>query len=191
MAIYYDATEDVGFIKVPEGTYPAHIFKVTVVENKPTKSGVANIYTLWYKLASQCSAIKVEIDGEAKSCSFAVGKKFKDKGIFLFTSKTESGKNRRYLEVLKTLGLEIESEIKTDAEGKERTVQVLSCLKEKSTDIIGLPVLVNLVEESWNDKNTGEKRSTTKVKDIKPWTDGETLSSDELSNDDLDFDLPD
>jgi len=189
MAIYYDATEDVGFIKVPEGTYPAHITKVEVRNDVSTKVGTANIYTLHYKLAPECSALKVEVDGEMKACTFAVGKEFRDKGIFLFTKKSESGKNRRYLETLKTLDMEIESKKITDSEGKEKTVQVLSCLKEEENFITGKPVLVNLVEESWKTAE-GETRSTCKVKDIKPWTDGEAISVEELSDDDLDFDIP-
>ena len=108
---------------------------------------------------------------QSTKCKHLVGKKFRDNGVFVFTGNESSGRNRRYYDLLSSLGIKLES----DKDGNFP----LSLLEE--SDVIGKPVLAKLASEQY--EKDGEKRTAWKVFTVMEWAEGQTLSKDEIEDD--------
>ena len=183
------------YTPIEPGFYPAHVTGFGTREVK-TKVGDAIVVNLTYEIAEQAgelSQIIYEMDGynykldsmddriavtdkdgksQTTKCTHLVGKKFRDNGTFVFTGAESSGRNRRYFDLLSTLGVSL----KEDSNGEFP----LSLLEED--DVIGVPVLAKLGSEEYVNKD-GEKRTAWKVFNVEQWNDGERLSKEELEED--------
>ena len=104
-------------------------------------------------------------------CKHLVGKKFRDNGTFVFTGDESSGRNRRYFDLLSTLGVDLNE----DSNGNFP----LSLLEED--DVIGVPVLARLGSEEY--EKDGEKRTAWKVFNVEQWNDGQRISKEEIKDD--------
>ena len=200
--IFYDAEAASQFIPTEKGVYPAHVTKVTKRDVKTRDGYSASVFTLHYKVAAEAKKIKQqlwEMDGykyksdeegnripvmkgkkqQEVECEHLVGKEFRDRGTFLFTDipTSNSGRNRRYKELIDTLDLPLN---KVEKDGK--TLFSLPILDDGNLSIVGIPVLINMDEEEWKNKD-GEKRTSMKVFSIQPWKDGEKISEEELTSD--------
>ena len=183
------------YTPIEPGFYPAHVTGFGTREVK-TKVGDAIVVNLTYEIAEQAgelSQIIYEMDGynyrldsmddriavtdkdgksQTTKCTHLVGKKFRDNGTFVFTGAESSGRNRRYFDLLSTLGVSL----KEDSNGEFP----LSLLE--ADDVIGVPVLAKLGSEEYVNKD-GEKRTAWKVFNVEQWNDGERLSKEELEED--------
>jgi len=108
---------------------------------------------------------------QSVNCKHLVGKKFRDNGTFVFTGDESSGRNRRYYELLNSLGINLES-------NKDGNFS-LSLLEE--SDVIGRPVLAKLSSEKY--QKDGEERTAWKVFTVIEWNDGQVKSKDEIEDD--------
>jgi len=116
---------------------------------------------------------------------FMAGMRFKARyGIFLFKDGNVSGRNKRYSDFLEMLGIEIKQK-ETDS---GLSIPVFGRLEDR--DVLGEPVIVRLDYELWlpkeeRDKPKDEQRwaKTLKVFDMLSWTDGVSLSPEEVEDD--------
>ena len=117
-------------------------------------------------------AIK-DADGKTKTvqCKHLVGKKFRDNGTFVFTGSENSSRNRRYFDLLSTLGVSL----KEDSNGNFP----LSLVEED--DVVGLPVFVKLNSEEY--EKDGEVRTAWKVFNVQQWDNGQKKSAEEIDED--------
>ena len=104
------------------------------------------------------------------------GKRFKSKGIWLTENPGdgEGWRNRTYVEFFQGLGV-------TFPVVKDKTQ--LAEIEEE--DVLGLPALIKLNKEFY--EKDGEQRSTWKAFTAVNWKDGQRLSADEVSTDDVPF----
>ncbi len=208
MAKPIDATYNTNdeWIPVEEGMYPAHIASLSTKEVN-TRAGDAIIVNMTYKVADEVadmSQLLYKTEGykflkddngdripltngkgqqKTTSCKHLVGRTFYDNGWFIFTQGSSSGKNRRYFELLDTLKIDcVEEEIDGDTHKK------LVLIEED--DVIGKPVNITVGRTSYVTRDTKdlppdqqERKTIFKVKTVESWTDGNTLSADELSSD--------
>ena len=192
---------------VEEGTYPAHVSKLSIRENVNTKAGEAIVVNMEYKIAPEVEECFQQVfqmegyeyvkdkdgnkihlldgDGSPSSvkCSHLKGRTYKDNGFFIFLNSSSGSKNARYFEVLEELGIELETD---KIDGKE--VKKLVLIEE--SDVIGKPVNVVLKREEYITKATQhlppseqEKRSVFKVNTIKEWEGGKKVEAEELESD--------
>lgn len=200
-----------GWRPIDDGNlYPAHICGLNERQVK-VRGNDATVFELEYEIAEEARELTQlvwEMDGyeyatdttgdripvhnekgqqEITDCSHLVGKRFRSKGIFLFNTGKESGRNKNYFDWLTNLGIETES-----VENDGTLTYKLPILE--SEDVIGIPYLVRLTQEHFVTKDTKhlpkhqqELRSVWKVKDSKFWTEGQTKSPDELESNDLPF----
>tara|TARA_R100000315_G_scaffold59257_1_gene34920 strand:- start:573 stop:1175 length:603 start_codon:yes stop_codon:yes gene_type:complete len=193
-----DATYDPSknpYTPIQAGFYPAHVVGFGT-RNVSTKVGEAIVVNMTYEIAEQAgelTQIVYEMDGynyrlnsmdekipvkdkdgktQMTKCTHLVGKKFRDNGTFVFTGSESSGRNRRYFDLLSTLGVDL----KEDSNGEFP----LSLLEED--DVIGVPVLARLGSEEYVNKE-GETRTAWKVFSVEQWNDGERLSKEEVEDD--------
>jgi|TARA_R100001530_G_C4264093_1_gene141342 hypothetical protein len=195
-----------GFLPIEAGTYPAHVVGLTE-RDVNTKSGKAIVFQLAYKIAEEAKEIEQNVyemdgwnytlnssgnkvpvmngDGTPKTakCTHMPEKTFKDKGIFLFPGNANSGRNRRYFELLSVLGVETASITKDG-----QVLKKLVLLDED--DVVGKPFLVRISQEEFITSETRDlpepqqvKKKVWKVFDRTPWEDGEVLDPAELSDD--------
>jgi hypothetical protein len=190
---------------IEEGVYPAHIATVSHRE-LDTRAGEAIVVNMTYKVDGAVkhtdqplwkmdgykyvkdtngNRIPQTVNGEQTfiSCEHLKDRIFKDNGWFIFTSSSSSSKNARYFELLDNLGIKCKEE---QVNGKSTKRLVL--LEE--TDVVGLPVHVTVSRKEFVTAETKhlppseqEKRHTFEVIQVKPWENGERLSSDEVSTD--------
>ena len=189
----YDPTKN-PFTPIEPGFYPAHVTGFGTREVK-TKVGDAIVVNMTYEVAEEAGKLVqilyemegynyklddngdrvVVLNGDGKSkttqCKHLVGKKFRDNGTFVFTGSESSGRNRRYFDLLRTLGVDL----KEDSNGEFP----LSLLEEE--DVIGVPVLAKLGSEEY--EKDGEKRTAWKVFNVQQWNDGQRLSKEEIEDD--------
>tara|TARA_R100000742_G_C4268010_1_gene86296 strand:- start:37 stop:636 length:600 start_codon:yes stop_codon:yes gene_type:complete len=189
----YDPTKN-PFTPIEPGSYPAHIIDYNTREVK-TKVGDAIVINLTYEIAEEAGELvqicyemdgfnykldennnKISMkdsDGKTKSvqCKHLVGKKFRDNGTFVFTGTDSSGRNRRYFDLLTTLGVSL----KENSDGEFP----LSLVEEE--DVVGLPVFVKLNSEEY--EKDGETRTAWKVFNIESWNNGQKKSVDEIEED--------
>jgi len=189
----YDPTKN-PFTPIEPGFYQAHVVGYGTREVK-TKVGDAIVVNLTYQIADEAgelTQILYEMDGfeyktdknreriavlnekgqsKTAKCKHLVGKRFRDNGTFVFTGNESSGRNRRYFDLLSTLGVNL----KEDSNGNFP----LSLLEED--DVIGVPVLAKLGSEEY--EKDGEKRTAWKVFNITEWFDGERISKEEVEDD--------
>lgn len=189
----YDPTKN-PFTPIEPGFYPAHVTGFGTREVK-TKVGDAIVVNMTYEVAEEAGKLVqilyemegynyklddngdrvVVLNGDGKSkttqCKHLVGKKFRDNGTFVFTGSESSGRNRRYFDLLSTLGVDL----KEDSNGEFP----LSLLEEE--DVIGVPVLAKLGSEEY--EKDGEKRTAWKVFNVQQWNDGQRLSKEEIEDD--------
>ena len=194
------------WVPIEEGTYPAHIASLSTKEVN-TRAGEAIVVNMTYKVADEAADIdqlmwkmdgynyvmdnsggKVPVtNGKGKQatskCKHLVGRTFYDNGWFIFSQGSSSGKNKRYFDLLNTLGVELQEE---DIDGE--TVKKLVLLEE--SDVVGKPVQVTIKKQEYITKDTQhlpkdqqEKRSSFKVNTLELWSDGEQLSQDEMDDD--------
>ena len=208
MAKTLDATYNTNdeWIPVEEGTYPAHIASLSTKE-VGTKSGDAIIVNMTYKVADEAADMTQPLfktegykfirdnsgeripvtNGKGKqktaSCKHIVGRTFYDNGWFIFTQGTSSGKNKRYFELLDTLGIEC-AEVEVGGDTHKKLVLI------ETEDVVGKPVQITVARTSYVTKDTKhlppdqqERKTIFKVKTIDTWKDGSPLSEDELSSD--------
>lgn len=192
---------------VEEGTYPAHVSKLSIRENVNTKAGEAIVVNMEYKIApevEECFQEVFEMEGyeyvkdkdgkkihlldgngnpSSVKCSHLKSRIYKDNGFFIFLNSSSGSKNARYFEVLEELGIELETD---KIDGKE--VKKLVLIEE--SDVIGKPVNVVLKREEYITKATQhlppseqEKRSVFKVNTIKEWEGGKKVEAEELEQD--------
>jgi len=188
----YDPTKN-PFTPIEPGFYPAHVTGFGTREVK-TKVGDAIVVNMTYEVAEEAGKLvqilyemegynyklddngdRVPVlngDGKSKTtqCKHLVGKKFRDNGTFVFTGSESSGRNRRYFDLLSTLGVDL----KEDSNGEFP----LSLLEEE--DVIGVPVLAKLGSEEY--EKDGEKRTAWKVFNVQQWNDGQRLSKEEIED---------
>ena len=189
----YDPTKN-PFTPIESGFYPAHVTGFGTREVK-TKVGDAIVVNMTYEVAEEAGKLVqilyemegynyklddngdrvVVLNGDGKSkttqCKHLVGKKFRDNGTFVFTGSESSGRNRRYFDLLSTLGVDL----KEDSNGEFP----LSLLEEE--DVIGVPVLAKLGSEEY--EKDGEKRTAWKVFNVQQWNDGQRLSKEGIEDD--------
>ena len=189
----YDPTKN-PFSPIEAGIYPAHIVGFGTRDVK-TRVGDAIVINMTYEIADEAGELvqmvyemdgynykldnngekKVVVDKDGKSkttkCQHLVGKKFRDSGTFVFTDNESSGRNRRYFDLLSTLGVNLNENSKGEFP--------LSLLEED--DVIGLPVLARLNSEQY--EKDGEKKTAWKVFDVQYWKDGQRLSKEEIEDD--------
>ena len=192
---------------VEEGTYPAHVSKLSIREGVPTKAGEAIVVNMEYKIAPEVEECFQQVfqmegyeyvkdkdgnkihlldgDGSPSSvkCSHLKGRTYKDNGFFIFLNSSSGSKNARYFEVLDQLGIELETD---KVDGKE--VKKLVLIEEE--DVIGKPVNIVLKREEYITAatkhlppNEQERRSVFKVQTIKAWEGGESISQEEMDDD--------
>ena len=189
----YDPTKN-PFTPIEPGFYPAHVVSFGT-RDVNTKVGEAIVINMTYEIAEEAgdlTQIVFEMDGfeyktdnngdkivlknnkgatQSVNCKHLVGKKFRDNGTFVFTGDESSGRNRRYYELLNSLGINLES-------NKDGNFP-LSLLEE--SDVIGRPVLAKLSSEKY--QKDGEERTAWKVFTVIEWNDGQVKSKDEIEND--------
>ena len=189
----YDPTKN-PFTPIEPGYYPAHVVSFGTREVN-TKVGEAIVINMTYEIAEEAgelTQIVYEMDGfeyktdkngdkiilkdskgttQSTKCKHLVGKKFRDNGTFVFTGNESSGRNRRYYELLNSLGINLES-------NKDGNFP-LSLLEE--SDVIGKPVLAKLASEKY--EKDGEERTAWKVFTVMEWRDGQVKSKDEIEDD--------
>ena len=192
-----DATYDptaTPFTPIEPGSYPAHIVDYNTREVK-TKVGDAIVINLTYEVAEEAGELvqicyemdgyeykkdeagnKIAIkdaDGKTKTvqCKHLVGKKFRDNGTFVFTGSENSSRNRRFFDLLSTLGVSL----KEDSNGNFP----LSLVEED--DVVGLPVFVKLNSEEY--EKDGEVRTAWKVFNVQQWDNGQKKSAEEIDED--------
>ena len=189
----YDPTKN-PFTPIEPGFYPAHVTGFGTREVK-TKVGDAIVVNMTYEVAEEAGKLvqilyemegynyklddngdRVPVlngDGKSKTtqCKHLVGKKFRDNGTFVFTGSESSGRNRRYFDLLSTLGVDLNE----DSNGNFP----LSLLEED--DVIGVPVLARLGSEEY--EKDGEKRTAWKVFNVEQWNDGQRISKEEIEDD--------
>jgi|TARA_R100000458_G_C8156771_1_gene162437 hypothetical protein len=189
----YDPTKN-PFTPIEAGFYPAHVVGFGTREVK-TKVGDAIVVNMTYEIAEEAGElvqILYEMDGfnykldnngekvaltdkdgkkQTTKCKHLVGKKFRDNGTFVFTGDESSGRNRRYFDLLSTLGVDLNE----DSNGNFP----LSLLEED--DVIGVPVLARLGSEEY--EKDGEKRTAWKVFNVEQWNDGQRISKEEIEDD--------
>ena len=189
----YDPTKNT-FTPIESGFYPAHVVSFGTRE-VATKVGDAIVINMTYEIAEEAGELTqlvYEMDGfeykldnngdkiivknskggsQSTKCKHLVGKKFRDNGVFVFTGNESSGRNRRYYDLLSSLGIKL----KSDKDGNFP----LSLLEE--SDVIGKPVLAKLASEQY--EKDGEKRTAWKVFTVMEWAEGQTLSKDEIEDD--------
>lgn len=205
---FYDGS-DTGWKPIDFGqVYPAHVHSLVTRELERTKSGPAVVFNTTYVIHDdaakqtqdewQMDGYEYEVDNEGNRipvvngtgeqetapCSHIVGRKFRDRGTFCFTTSESANLNRRYVEYMKLFGFEPEV-----SKGKDDKEYVQLSLLE-SDDIVGSPVLVKLGQEEYITSDTKhlpeaqqEKRKATKVFKVVPWTDGPKLSPAEMEED--------
>ena len=188
----YNEARD-GMIPIVAGTYPAH---VSGLESKDltTKAGEQKVFNLTFLIASdveKTNVPKMVKDGDGEliqqlnedgtpvtiSASFMSGKRFNSTGIWLTPQPRdgEGWKNRRYKEFFENMGIQFP----TNKQGDTLLAEV------EESDVVGHPCFVKLGREEY--EKDGEQRFVWKVFDVFPWSDGEKLSEDEVSADDLPF----
>ena len=189
----YDPTKN-PFTPIEPGSYPAHIIDYNTREVK-TKVGDAIVINLTYEIAEEAGElvqICYEMDGfnykldgsnnkiamkdaddktKTVKCTHLVGKKFRDNGTFVFTGADSSGRNRRYFDLLTTLGVSL----KENSDGEFP----LSLVEED--DVVGLPVFVKLNSEEY--EKDGETRTAWKVFNVQSWDSGQKKSVEEIEED--------
>jgi|TARA_R110002167_G_scaffold18119_2_gene68325 hypothetical protein len=189
----YDPTKN-PYTPIEPGFYPAHAISF-VSREVSTKVGDAIVINMTYEIAEEAGELTqlvYEMDGfeykidnngdkiisknskggsQLTKCKHLVGKKFRDSGTFVFTGAESSGRNRRYYDLLSSLGIKLES----DKEGNFS----LALLEE--SDVIGKPVLAKLGSEQY--EKDGEKKTAWKVFSVMEWAEGQTLSKDEIEDD--------
>ena len=189
----YDPTKN-PFSPIEAGIYPAHIGGFGTRDVK-TRVGDAIVINMTYEIADEAGELvqmvyvmdgynykldnngekKVVVDKDGKSkttkCQHLVGKKFRDSGTFVFTDNESSGRNRRYFDLLSTLGVNLNENSKGEFP--------LSLLE--ADDVIGVPVLARLNSEQY--EKDGEKKTAWKVFDVQYWKDGQRLSKEEIEDD--------
>ena len=157
----YDPTKN-PFSPIEACIYPAHIVGFGTRDVK-TRVGDAIVINMTYEIADEAGQLvqmvyemdgynykldnngekKVVVDKDGKSktakCQHLVGRKFRDSGTFVFTDNESSGRNRRYFDLLSTLGVNLNENSKGEFP--------LSLLEED--DVIGLPVLARLNSEEY------------------------------------------
>jgi hypothetical protein len=192
---YFDASLS-GDRKLVEGIYPTHVIEVNIKEDIAIRGkNLATIYNLKVKVADEAKTHTfTSEDGQGFSGQVYVGKEIYAQGVFFFTHpekpehshlSANPGGNEKYFEFCQMLGvecLEEEIEVASGNEVVKKKVPVLRALTED--DILGKPLLSCVGSVSWEDKGTGERKSTMKVKDYQPWKAGNTL---DVEVDDLPF----
>jgi len=208
----FDASKSkAGWRPIDDGNlYPAHI---CALNERPVtvRGNQATVFELEYEIADEAKELTQlvwEMDGynyatdneghrvpvhnergqqTITDCKHIVGKRFRGKGVFLFDSGSESGRNKGYFDWLTNLGIE------TESVDKDGTLTYKLEIPE-TEDVIGKPYLVRLMQEHFVTKDTRELpkhqqevRSVWKVKDSQFWAEGQPKSSDELEADDIPF----
>jgi|TARA_Y100000310_G_scaffold87472_1_gene84302 hypothetical protein len=204
----YDASKNPWNPTEP-GLYPAHICKLSSREVN-TRQGPAIVINMDHKIAPSVDGVSqplfemdgyeykkdsdgnripiVDKDGSQKtvSCVYMKGRVYSDKGIFLFPDDAQAGRNARYLELLKSLNLNVE-----EIGNGDHAVQNLMLIEED--DVVGFPTIVRLGHERYVTSDTRalpddqqEWRTAVKVFDFN-LREGDRLSANELQGDDLPF----
>tara|TARA_R110000824_G_scaffold65022_1_gene169708 strand:- start:16176 stop:16766 length:591 start_codon:yes stop_codon:yes gene_type:complete len=182
-----------GLVPIVPGVYPAH---VAALEGKElqTKAGEQTVFNVTFVIADEVENTQIskmvkngdgtykaekDKDGEQLTVSgaFMKGKRFNSRGIWL-TPNPDDGqgwRNRQYKEFFESIGVVFPVNKTGDT--------VLAVVEE--SDIIGHPCFVKLNKETY--EKDGEERFAWKVFDAFPWSDGEVISADEVTADDLPF----
>ena len=146
MPIFFDDKERTEW---KEQSLPGHISEV---KSRPvnTKFGKATVVELEVTIGG--STLDKFEDGESYE-----GETLLTRGVFLYTDKAQSGLNRNYYQLCESLEVPIEE---IEVEGK--MMKSMPDIIENSNSVVGLPVLVEVKEEKWTNKE-GEERSTWKA----------------------------
>tara|TARA_X000001382_G_scaffold99193_1_gene73668 strand:- start:295 stop:879 length:585 start_codon:yes stop_codon:yes gene_type:complete len=187
---FYDQSSD-GVIPIVPGIYPAHVSSFEGREIG-TKLGTQKVFNIEFQIADAVDKMEiqkheyvddalvgVEVDGKPQkiSASFMKGKRFKSVGIWLTENPAdgEGWRNRNYVNFFQSLGVQFP----TTDDGKVKLAEV------EEQDVIGLPAFVKLDKEFY--EKDGEQRSSWKAFSATSWADGERLSADEVSGEDVPF----
>lgn len=166
--VMYDSSTD--FRPAKPGIYPAHLISL----NSNEWNG-SIVYNMEFKVADDVK--NMESGGE--NLGHIAGRKFSSKGIW-FTpdpAKGEGWKNKNYKNFFANLSVEFEE---VDSNGTFRLDQV------EAEDVIGHCCFVKVDERNYTTK-AGEERTKMEVIDVLPWEEGENISPEEASEDDLPF----
>ena len=188
---YYDGAADVPRVPMPEGVYPAHITEVRTATRTVKSQYKALIYN-----------VKVTIDKDAKSRSYEgtnaegnavtvtgeqyIGNEYSSKGVFKFLHpngdaefEANPGGNKGYFAFCKAVGKE-PKDTEVEIDGEKITVKELPDLTED--DIMGKPVLVTMGKgKPWVSDRDGKTRVPIVAKWFNFWSEGTTLTEDELN----------
>ena len=192
-----DAQHDpLASIMLAEGVYTAHVVGFEVREDWQTKVGVADIFSLQYKLAPDVEKLSQEcyrrgingtfavgedgkripiLDDEGNtlriSCKQFTGRKLYANGLFLFKGAAGSGRNSKYAEFLDNIGVKLEE---VDVDGHK--VKQLLAIEEE--DVMGKALLVQVAYKA---NKKGDFYPT--VVDTLKWADGKPISIEEAMDD--------
>ena len=190
---YWDETEDKPSVRMPEGSYPAHIVEVETVERTVKGRYKAMIYNYTVKIAEEAKSITfdaVDFDGNSVQVNGGdyAGRTIRSNGVFKFLHP-ENGEgfepypsgNKGYANFCKVLGTEMP--IKTvEIDGNEVKVRELPDLAED--DILGKPVKAIIkYGKPWTSNKDGKTRTYLEVKWLANWEDGKTVEVDVMSTD--------
>jgi len=189
---YFDEKTD-GYIPIPPGVYPAHAKTLEIRDRKGDGTPFANnckVFDVTFQIADEVGTMQVphlirngdntftqssDTDGNPSTVngSFLKGKHFRSNGVWITPNPNEGEgwRNRRYIEFFQGCGVDF-----PEQDGKKRVMEV------EESDIIGMPVLVKLVNETYTNME-GEERVTMKVSDTLSWADGTKLDAAELTED--------
>ncbi len=192
---YWDESQDIPNVPMPEGEYPANIIKVETVTRKIKGMYKALIYNLTFKL-SDVNTTEYEVvdyDGRNQKVNNTVfaGREIKGMGVFKFLQPNGSddfeanpGGNKAYANFCKVMGKEPKiAEI--EVEGKKVKVRELPDISED--DILGMSVTAIIRKgRPWTSNKDGVTRTPLEVKWMKFW-DGPKLTTSELYPEDKDL----
>ena len=107
------------------------------------------------------------------SAAFLKGKHFKSNGIWItpYPGQGEGWKNRKYIEFFQGCGVDFPIQ-----DGKTKVMEV------EESDIVGMPVLVKLDNETYTNAD-GEEKLSIRVMSTLPWKDGTRLDAAEMDED--------
>jgi len=174
------------FMPITSGIYHSH---VVGFDTRTFDSG-SKVFNITLQLAEDVGKMKVnkmigdgnggwvnEVNDKTGKpvmvkASHLVGRKFKSVGIWLTPNPPEGDgwKNGKYKRFFENLGIEFPT-----VEGKIKLMEI------EESDILGLPVLSKISEEQY--ERDGETKTTMKVFDVFPWSEGIKLDESELKDD--------
>ena len=165
---YYDPSQDIPML-IPEGKYKANALELSKREVKVRNQFLADVYDIMFEVSEDNKGESVESDGKEVDKGSFSGRKLKSKGFFRFKKpdpsnadhaglEENSRSNKSYLELLDSFQIKTEA----DNEGKFLLPNI------NESDISGMPVIIDVVHESWTNKQ-GEEKVSAKAQSIFIW----------------------